>query len=349
MEAHKIENLTNQWATYREENPKVRIRDAANYLNVSEMELLCSSKHMHVVQLNNKWGEMLLEFKNLGRVMALTRNESVVHERKGIYQNAKAPKKGHIALVLDEEIDLRLFFSQWRFGFAVLESIEDGERRSLHFFDASGAAVHKIYLLNDSNENAFFDITNKYQKEDGKYDFSINEIPSSRLHNSDADIDVTGFQTAWDGMKDTHQFYGLLKRFGVDRMQALRLGGGERAYMVKELELENMLNFSAKRQLEIMVFVSNVGVVQIHTGTVDNVRVLGDWINVLDPEFNLHIKGADIAYVWVVKKPTEDGQVTSLECYDKDENLVVQFFGKRKPGIPECLIWQNYIESLEEL
>lgn len=50
-----------------------------------------------------------------------------------------------------------------------------------------------------------------------------------------------------------------------------------------------------------------------------------------------------IADVWLVKKPTDYGIVTSLEAFDTDGNLIVQFFGKRKPHIPEREDWRRVV------
>ncbi|HCY46458.1 MAG TPA: hypothetical protein DHU89_07215 [Flavobacteriales bacterium] len=50
---------------------------------------------------------------------------------------------------------------------------------------------------------------------------------------------------------------------------------------------------------------------------------------------------------WIVRKPTEDGTVTSLEIFNKEGNMMVQFFGKRKPGIPELDQWKDVIKEVE--
>ena len=43
---------------------------------------------------------------------------------------------------------------------------------------------------------------------------------------------------------------------------------------------------------------------------------------------------------WVVRKPTEDGVVTSLELFDAQGEAIATLFGKRKPGIPEIEDWR---------
>ena len=37
----------------------------------------------------------------------------------------------------------------------------------------------------------------------------------------------------------------------------------------------------------------------------------------------------------------------NIECFDKDDELIVQFFGKRKPGIPEIKEWQEVVAQLQ--
>ena len=76
--------------------------------------------------------------------MALTRNESAVHEKIGVYRNVSVGK--HNATVLGDDIDLRIFPGVWKHGFAVEKGDGNDVRRSLQFFDEAGDAVHKIHL-----------------------------------------------------------------------------------------------------------------------------------------------------------------------------------------------------------
>ena len=95
-----------------------------------------------------------------------------------------------------------------------------------------------------------------------------------------------------------------------------------------------------------MVFVGNAHCIQIHTGPVCNLKWLDDWFNVLDPEFNLHLKTTGIAELWRVRKPSTDGIVTSWEAFDADGELIVQLFGARKPGEPERDDWRELTARL---
>ena len=74
---------------------------------------------------------------------------------------------------------------------------------------------------------------------------------------------------------------------------------------------------------------------------------MNEWINVMDPDFNLHLRTDLINRVYLVEKPTEDGTVTSVECFDANGEMIVQFFGKRKPGQKEQSTWTELAHSLK--
>ncbi len=133
--------------------PGLRAREAADRLGVSEGELLAARVGDGVTRLATAPRDLVAALPDLGRVMVLTRNETAVHERKGVFDNIQTG--GHVGLVLNGSIDLRLFFKHWRHLFAVEETVRSGRRTSLQVFDGAGVAVHKIYLLEESDRAAF--------------------------------------------------------------------------------------------------------------------------------------------------------------------------------------------------
>ena len=99
-----------------------------------------------------------------------------------------------------------------------------------------------------------------------------------------------------------------------------------------------------------MVFIGNRGCLQIHTGLVRNIRMFGtEWLNVLDEDFSLHLRDTAVASAWIVRKPTMDGIVSSLELFDGNGDTLVIFFGKRKPGTAEDEAWRSIIGELERV
>jgi putative hemin transport protein len=335
--------LAARLAALKTAEPKLRIRDAAQRLGVSEMELLALNLENGASRIDGPWADVIKALPALGPVMALTRNEHAVHEKTGVYENIEA--SGPHGLVLGAEIDLRLFLGQWKHGFAVNEETGGMVRRSLQFFDRHGGAVHKVYMNAKSDMTAYAALVERFRHPDQRVPaVEPGAAPAAPL--SDEDVDVSRLLAAWDGLKDTHDFFPMLRKFKITRTQALRLAGKDRARPVAKTSLRTILERAAADDLPIMVFVGNAGCIQIHTGPVKALRATGPWFNVLDPGFNLHLREAAIASSWVVTKPTSDGPVTSLELFDEDGNNIALLFGKRKPGQPEDLAWRRLARDL---
>jgi len=345
MKTDTTETLKDRWEALLTTKPKLRIRDAAAELGVSEAELLATRCGNDVVRLAADWTQLIKDLPMLGRVMCLTRNEHAVHERYGEF--LQVDFFHGMGQVVGPDIDLRLFLNNWQHGFAVTDITEEGERQSFQFFDAAGMAVHKIYLQKQSNYASYGLILNKYRSTDQGTEVSVKPAPKPRPEMPDAEIDVEGFGQAWRELKDTHAFYLILQKYRVSRLQALRLAPEGFSRQVKISSTKQLLESAAQSGLPIMVFIGNRGCIQIHTGPVKNIKMFGaEWLNVLDEDFNMHLRDTAITAAWIVRKPTVDGIVTSLEIYDAEGNNVVTFFGKRKPGSPEDPAWIALTDSL---
>jgi putative hemin transport protein len=330
-------SLKEQYLAFKAQNPKKRIRDIAAALQVSEAELLMTGIGENTVILDDAFEAILKEVPALGYVMALTRNEYCVHERKGIY--TKVSFTPHAGLVLGADIDLRLFMKQWKMAFAV----EDNGHKSLQFFDSNGLALHKIYLTDKSDIENYNSLVKRFRKADQE---AVTVLPADapiKAEKQDSEIDLPAFHQAWETMQDTHEFFGLLKRFNLSRTQALRLAPAGYTKQTDVQGFKKVMQICAELQVPVMVFVGNHGCIQIHTGTVNRLVEMETWFNVLDPEFNLHLRQDAIAAVWHVVKPSADGEINSLELFDKDGEMIVQLFGKRKPGLPELAEWKKVL------
>ncbi|MEC5398547.1 hemin-degrading factor [Uliginosibacterium sp. H1] len=318
--------------------PKLRIRDRAARLGVSEAELLAAGCGVQAVSLGTDLQAVFRELGSLGEVMALSRNDWCVHERHGAYTGIEADG-GPMGIVLGPDIDLRLFFGAWRYVFAVTEN----ERHSLQFFDKSGTAIHKVYRSADTDGAAWDALVARFASQ-----APVEVAPEAFAPSQDAaqPQDSAALRAHWLGLQDTHDFFAMLRKFKVTRVGALQSAGRDLAQAVPAGAVESMLQAAAQQALPIMCFVANRGIVQIHTGTVERLVRTGPWFNVLDPKFNLHLDTTAIASCWVVNKPTRDGWVTSLEAFAANGEMIVQFFGERKPGKAELPAWRALLQGL---
>ena len=343
-----IEHIRNRYHLLQHDQPNIRARNAAEEIGVSECKLLATRIGIDATRLNDSSEAILCDVESLGEVMALTRNAFCVHERKGVYHSPQFFGKGEIrhGLFSNPDIDLRLFMSHWKFNFAAVEQTKIGLRKSLQFFDKEGHALHKIYATKKTNEAAYDALVKKFMREDQSPELQTKVYEVSKKDQSDDAIDWPGFRNAWENLKDTHDFFPMLKKFRVGREQGLRGIGSDLAYEVDNASARKVLNLVREYECDIMVFVGNRGCIQIHTGPVKKLVEHGPWYNVLDPKFNLHLLENKIARTWVTKKPTVDGIITALEVFDSLGNLIVTFFGKRKPGIPELDLWRKIISVI---
>lgn len=338
-------DLAARWSRLRDEKPALRIRDAAVTLGVSEAELVALGAGKTATPLTPDWRGILNDMPGVGRVMCLTRNEHCVHERHGCFEGVDV--KGPHGIVLGPDIDLRLFLGTWKHGFAVREPLKQGERLSLQFFDGAGEAVHKIYATDETDRPAFDALISRYTAATPP-DMKIVAREADTADRPDSEIDVAGLRAAWLAMKDTHEFFGMLGKFKVGRVQALRLVGEDLARELPVRTLRAAFEAAAADGTPIMVFVGSHGCIQIHTGPVKRLVDTHGWFNVLDPDFNLHLRDEGVARVFSVRKPTEDGIVTSVEAFDARGRNILLMFGARKPGTPELEEWRAIVARVEK-
>ncbi len=346
------EQTREQFAQARQRG--LRARDAAEAIGLSEGAAVAAHVDagdgpLAAVPLNTDWLAQLQALEACGPLLALTRNDNVVHEKTGVYRKISA--SGHVGLALGEDIDLRLFFDRWHAGFAVREAGPSGgePRASLQYYDRHGTAVHKVYPRETTDAAAWQQVLQAAGEPGRVVSFDAPSVPSAPLRPQP--VDVHAFARAWSAMTDTHQFFPLLRQFGLERRRSFQLVQGQFTHRVETASVREMLMEAAFDGTAIMCFVGSPGCIQIHTGPVRRVEplVMGDktWLNVLDPGFNLHLREDRIAEVWVVEKPTVDGVVTSLEVFDAGGELMAVFFGARKPGQAELAAWRNLLAHLQ--
>jgi putative hemin transport protein len=332
----------------------LRARDAAEAIGASEGAALAPyigaiDAPTQAVALKRDWLALLQSLKPCGPLLALTRNHSTVHEKTGVYE--KLSGEGAIGLALGEDIDLRLFFHQWHAGLAVTERPQnpgtEAPPPSLQFFDKHGTAVHKIFVREQSDHEAWKRVVAQWSDPSASVAFEAAVAAGAK---APVPVDTVAFSEAWGAMTDTHQFFPLLRQFGVERRQGFRLVEGRYTRRVDRNALRETLMEAAFEGTPIMVFVGSPGCIQIHTGPVKRVEPMEmngkTWLNVLDPGFNLHLREDLIDEAWVVEKPTSDGVVTSLEAFDTQGELMAMFFGARKPGKPELGAWRDILAHL---
>lgn len=333
---------------YRADHAEMRERDIAKALNISEAELVAAEVGFTATRISADPLALLAHAESFGEIMALSRNESAVHEKIGVFENIRSGKKA--AIVLGENIDLRIFPEHWAHGFAVTKTDKDGnEKLSLQYFDQSGTAIFKVHLRPASVREAYHSFVEAHRLEEQTRTVETKSItPHDAKHIRDAKaVDLEVLRDRWSAMTDTHQFFGMLNDLKLHRRTAISAVGEDYAFRLADDAVTALFHkASALPELPLMVFVANTGIVQIHSGPVSKIVEMGPWLNVMDPTFHMHLRTDHIAETWLVRKPTSDGHVTSIEAFNAEGEMIVQFFGKRQEGYAERPLWRELAESL---
>jgi putative hemin transport protein len=323
-------NLLERYQELQRREGPLRARDAAQRLGTTEAALVACGATGPATPMRPDWAALICALPRAGRVMALTRNEHAVHERHGAYLDVSAGP-GHI-LVLGPDIDLRLFPRRWAHAYAL-----GGARPSIQIFDDAGVAAHKVFATDATDRDGWAGILADFSLDTAPLPPGTPAPPSAE---TEREVDATALRADWLGLRDTHDFFPMLRRHRATRRQAFRLAGEDLALPLDPAAATETFRLAAAGEVPIMVFVGNRAAIQIHTGPVNRLRPTPGWFNVLDPDFNLHLREAGVAAAWRVVKPTEDGAVTSIELLDAAGEVVAMLFGARKPGQAEREDWR---------
>ncbi|MEN3040524.1 MAG: ChuX/HutX family heme-like substrate-binding protein [Bacteroidia bacterium] len=341
-----VQELRMAYETLRKNHPNLYLRDAADQLGVSEMELLRLEAGHNVTRLKPDITGILEALPTLGPLKALSRNRWVVIETTGTYP-APFTERGTMVFT-SPIIDLRVYLSAWKYAFAVKSFGKDGKPLySFQFFTEWGEAIHKVYLTLPEQTEKWEYLVQRFSHENQSPE-AESIIPAPDLRRS-APLEPSSkiaFLEKWGNLTDTHEFFGLLRAFDVDRLTAMEAATGMYAWQLPKEALYSLLEWARNTQTPIMFFVGNAGIHHIYSGTVRNISLARGWLNVLDPDFNIHINPEGISRVYIVRKPTKEGDIYSLEVFGPAGEEVLWIFGARKPGLPVPQSWLTYIQGL---
>jgi putative hemin transport protein len=69
------------------------------------------------------------------------------------------------------------------------------------------------------------------------------------------------------------------------------------------------------------------------------------WLNIFNTTFTLHLREESLDEVWVTRKPTSDGHVTSVELFAKDGTRLPSSMASAAKA-PEQAQWRQQVDRL---
>ncbi len=336
--------MTALYPRYRElkqQYPDKDVRDLAAMMAISEAELIAARVGHQVQPLRPAMAELLHALADVGEICCRTRNAYAQHEQRGCFSNVQIGE--HAGIVLNPRaLDLRLFVREWASVFHLHEMTAHGECRSLQFFDHYGDAVLKVCTTDNSDMNAWQQLLTDFHAETAPA-FSVKRVPAPA---SPVECDAERLEEEWRAMTDVHQFFRLLKKYNVTRLQAFRAVSRDLAEQVNNTSLSALLERVHRQGNEIMIFVGNRACTQIFTGKIETLTAGYPWLNIVSPAFSLRLLQEGIAESWITRKPTADGIVTSLELFAADGTQIAQLYGQRSEGQPEQKRWREQLATV---
>ena len=347
---------TTLWQDYQDkksQTPMLFPTEGAAALGVSEFELMLASPYSQY--MGGQCKAVLQQFENFGQLESIVRNDLAVHEKTAPYNNLKLGDKMGLALNVGG-LDLRFFMWRWQHMLAVTDlSRADKPSYSIQFYDEQGSAIDKVYLRGLTTENIarWQDMIQAQVNAITTNELTLTAPTPLREWQYKALTAEKGaeLQQGWRDMNDVHQFHGLLQKLDIDRASSYRQAPEQMTQQLNIEAVSAIFEQARDAQCPIMIFVGNSGMVQIQTGTVQTLKRMGDWLNILDKDhnsFTLHLKDQSLAQVWCVKRPTKDGIVTCIEGFDHHGTSIFSIFGQRIEGTPELEVWQKIVTKIIE-
>jgi putative hemin transport protein len=294
----------------------------------------------------------IADLESLGKVKCVTRNTNAVSIQEGFLENQylngykEIDISAEAGLILNPRaLDLRIFFRHWEHIFYIEQLRHNENQKSFQIFSKNGVAICKIYLTDDSNLQALKIILDKYiSKEQASATFE-NIKPEHTVNRDKTAIQDAEIELAWREMKEVHDFYLLMRKYRLSRQEIFSKVNDDLACKVRTTSLTELLSLAKERKEEVTIFISNIGCVQIFTGTIKSLFDKDNYLNIYSSHTRIHLY-KDIAECWIVRKPSECGFVTSLEVFNSKGEQIIQVYGQRNEGQPERETWRSLINEL---
>jgi putative hemin transport protein len=267
-----------------------RARDAAETLGVTEVELVAStcgsrSAPVRASRLSTaNVAALFPQLATLGVVKTQTRNGCAVLEVVGPFPDAC----------------IRPRFEQWRSAFVVHDTSRNATRTSLQLFDARGSAIHKVFLLRESDPAALAKIEADHTAA-GEGATTPRLVSSADPTSSDATTDRAA------------------------RLEQLRAMGPDAAHPLSSGALSRLLRSLCEPGSPVTIAVHNAGAAHVHAVRARRAVSKREWLSLLDTGVKLLIHRASITDMWSVRDVA--GTATSLEIFDGERRAAVLSYG----------------------
>ncbi|WP_083439093.1 ChuX/HutX family heme-like substrate-binding protein [Herbaspirillum autotrophicum] len=301
----------------------------------------------NAIRLQGPFAPLLQRLNEVGNVTDLTCNHSASLEKHNVSGDIYHPHLSDTDNESAEAVHLRIFYPQWQYGFALLDDANcDGPPQySFQFFDHRGEMMHKILMHDSSDLDAFRRLAGDFASPDQSSPLQLAS-GTAQADGIDNTIDINALRADWAHAHSPDDFLQQQEQFDQQRLRKLRLAGKAFAYQVANDSARIILQRMAEFGTSVMSQVGNAGIVQAYYGKIKNIRSRDSLMGIMNSGFRMQLREDHIDSVWVAKKPTTDGIVTSLELFNRQGTRIASFLSKKGSGQPEPREWRDAVMRL---
>ena len=293
-EIKRLNDLKKSYTSFvkKTENKKLRIKDIANHLEVSEAELLTtqidnsSLKYLKISDYNIFFKELFKSHK----VMFLIRSDFIVHEKVIVCSEIEYHKN---KIFFKNKKPLTDFdFKKIENSFFEKKTHQNKPLLSFQFFDQYGNAILKIFLKS-KDYSVFESLSDKFSF---VYDYNLqkNILKKNEISERKKSLNLDSFQNQYT------------KRIKTDN-----------------LILRKILENASKHKFPIQIHALGNYSIQYHFGSVKNIMDFGPWINVIDKNFNIHVMENKINNNYITIKEVDGKYFYQIQILDENNNLIL--------------------------
>jgi putative hemin transport protein len=302
--------------------------------------------HPHALRLQGEFAPLLQRLATLGNLTEVTRNSSALleteHVSGALYVN------NELELAPTEALHLRIFYPQWEHGYALAEydAETQTQRHSLQFFDRHGSMMHQIVLVDSGDVDAFKQVVRDHRANEQLTPAQLVMPSDEATEQALRKIDVNALRADWAHTHNHQDFVQRQEVFDQQRLRKLRLAGKAFAYQVANDSARIILQRMTEFGTAIMAQVGNAGMVQAYYGKIKKIGSKNSRLKIANTGFRMLLREDHIDSIWVAKKPTTDGIITSLELFNRQGMHIASFLSKKDNGQPEPREWRESIMRL---
>lgn len=295
------------------------------------------------IQLNPQ-GTFLTDLKDCGPMISRTNNQAVHQKSRGIYMNAAF--HGPTGIVRGPGVDLRLWPAHWD-KIEVIPPQGPVNHWLIQIHDSHDCLIHEIQTTEQSRIPEFEHMLKEHALTTQSHSPKASPAPPIPLKAPGAE-EAKALLYRWSNLRNTHEFAPMLRELGLHRLSAIQAVIGDFARKVEKRSARLLFQEVKKIGLPIMVFSGNSGCLQIFTGKVQEWSLEDQTLTLGSGDHEILIQETQISFSYVVRKPTTEGLVSSLELFDAQGDLIAQIFSARNPKSRESEEWRNLLLQLPD-